>query len=114
MASQVGNGCDFALNVILVLFCGLGVMGAALSTLIGVMVTSTLEIYFIFGKNSHLRFLPLKPRFKDVFSSYKTGFAPVYPISIPSSLYGSATMPSTDWPARSVWPSSKWFRACPT
>ncbi len=75
MASQLGNGCDFALNVILVLFCGLGVMGAALSTLIGVMVTSTLEIYFIFGKNSHLRFLPLKPRFKDVFSSYKTGFA---------------------------------------
>ncbi len=75
MASQMGNGCDFALNVILVLFCGLGVMGAALSTLIGVIVTSSLEIYFIFGKHSHLRFMPLKPRFKDVFSSYKTGFA---------------------------------------
>ncbi len=75
MASQMGNGCDFALNVILVLFCGLGVMGAALSTLIGVVVTSALEVYFIFGKHSHLRFLPLTPRFKDVLSSYKTGFA---------------------------------------
>ena len=75
ISSQVGNGCDFFLNVVLVLFCGMGVMGAALSTLIGVVVTSALEIFFIYGKSSHLRFVPLTPRFKDVFTSYKTGFA---------------------------------------
>ncbi len=75
MASQIGNGCDFFLNIILVLFCGLGVMGAALATLLGVIITSTIEIYFIYGKDSHLRLFPLRPRFNDVFSSYKTGFS---------------------------------------
>ncbi len=75
LASQVGNGCDFFLNIILVLFCGLGVMGAALSTLLGVIITSSIEIYFIYGKGSHLRIFPLRPRFRDVFTSYKTGFS---------------------------------------
>ncbi len=75
VAAQIGNGCDFFLNIILVLFAGLGVMGAALSTLLGLMITSALEVYFIYGRHSHLKIFPLKARLQDVFTSYKTGFA---------------------------------------
>ncbi len=75
LASQIGNGCDFGLNIVLVLFCGLGVMGAALATLSGVIITSVMEIYFIYSKSSHLRLLPLRPKFYSIFSSYKIGFS---------------------------------------
>ncbi len=75
IASQVGNSCDFFLNIILVLLCGLGVMGAALATLLGLIITSTVELFFIYGRRSHLKLFPIRPRFKDVFSSFKTGFS---------------------------------------
>ncbi len=75
IASQVGNTCDFSLNVILVLFCGLGVMGAAMATLIGLVITSGVELYFIYGRQSHLKPFPAHPRFGDVFKCYKTGFS---------------------------------------
>ncbi|MBP3781777.1 MAG: hypothetical protein J6I68_00855 [Butyrivibrio sp.] len=75
VASQIGNGCDFSLNIILVLFCGLGVMGAALATLIGIIITSTVELFFIYGRQSHLKIFRVRPNFKNVFTSYKTGFS---------------------------------------
>ncbi len=75
IASQIGNGCDFALNIILVLFCGLGVMGAALATFSGLLITSTVELFFIYGRQSHLKIFKVSPQFKDVFAAYKTGFS---------------------------------------
>ncbi len=75
IASQIGNGCDFFLNIVLVLFCGLGVTGAALATLLGVVITSFIELFFIYYKGSHLRFFPFTPDFKGVAESFKTGIA---------------------------------------
>ena len=73
IASQIGNGCDFFFNIILVLFCGMGVMGAALSTLLGAIITSGIELFFIYYKNSHLRFLPIKCSFRNVLRNFRTG-----------------------------------------
>ena len=75
IASQIGNGCDFFLNIILVLFCGLGVMGAALSTLLGVVITSGIEIFFIYYKFSHLRLDFSCISFKSIYKSFKTGIS---------------------------------------
>ena len=75
IASQVGNVCDFFLNIILVLLCGMGVSGAAISTMSGVIITSLLQIFFIRSTCSHLRLDHLRPNFKELFRSYKTGFS---------------------------------------
>ena len=75
LSSQIGNVCDFCLNIILVLLCGMGVTGAAISTMSGVIVTSLIEVFFIRSKGSHLRLVNFHPIFKDIFHSYKTGFS---------------------------------------
>lgn len=75
IASQLGNGCDFFLNIILVLFAGLGVTGAAIATMMGVVITSLIELFFIYYKASHLRFKPFAPNFSGVWSCFRTGIA---------------------------------------
>ena len=75
ICSGIGNITDFSLNVILVLFFNMGVMGAGIATFTGVVLTSLAELFFILKKKSHLALFPFKPDFSGVFASYKTGLA---------------------------------------
>ena len=76
LGSIVGNVCDIAFNIILVLFVGLGTAGAALSTLLGQIIAIGIYLPGFFKKNSPLRFtLPSLKPIAEAVSSMKAGFA---------------------------------------
>ena len=53
--SVVGNLCDIALNLLLVLVLGLGTMGAALATTLGQIISISIYLPAVLGKKSSLR-----------------------------------------------------------
>lgn len=73
IVASIGNVTDVGLNIILVLFFDMGIMGAALSTLAGVVITSVADLILIAGKRHHLRLFPLEPDFTGILSSYRMG-----------------------------------------
>ena len=75
VCASVGNICDVALNVVLVLICKKGVWGAGIATLSGVLITSILELILLHRKKTPLRFLPLKADFRGVWRSFRMGFS---------------------------------------
>lgn len=75
LCATIGNITDFSLNVILVLFLNMGVKGAAMATLTGVVLTSCAELYFMSRKESHLKLFPMKPDFLGALKNYRTGVA---------------------------------------
>ena len=75
ICASVGNICDVALNVVLVLICRKGVWGAGIATLSGVMITSVLELILLHLKKTPLRLFPLKADFSRVWKSFRIGFS---------------------------------------
>ena len=75
LSASVGNICDIALNVILVLFCHMGAAGAGIATLSGVLITTVMDLIFLRVRESPLRLLPLKADFTGVWSAFRTGFS---------------------------------------
>lgn len=72
----IGNAVDIVLNIVLVIFLGLGTKGAALSTVIGSAVAIIFYLPGIIGKNKEI----LKVRYvfldlKEIFYCFKTGFS---------------------------------------
>ena len=75
IASGIGNVLDLSLNIILVLFLDMGVKGAALATLFGLVVGSSIQFAFLFRKTSHLKLFPFNPEFCNLPSIYKIGIS---------------------------------------
>ena len=73
--ASAGNVCDVVLNVVLVLFLRMGVLGAGIATMAGVLITSALELICLRLRKSPLRLLPLKPDFSGVFRAFRSGFS---------------------------------------
>lgn len=72
----VGNLCDLALNLVLVLVLDMGVVGAALSTIIGQGIALSIYIPGLLGKRSHnLTYRPVALKVKEVFFSFRIGFS---------------------------------------
>ena len=75
LAATIGNISDLILNIVLVLFCGMGVTGAGIATMSGVALTTSISLFMIVRKGSHLKFFPFRPMWKGVFSCFRTGFS---------------------------------------
>ncbi len=76
LGSVVGNVCDIALNVILVIFLDMGAQGAALSTALGQIIAIGIYLPGFFRKGSALRFtLPNGYEIFGSFASMKAGLA---------------------------------------
>ena len=75
LSASVGNISDVALNIVLVLVLRMGVLGAGIATMAGVLITSALELIFLRVRKSSLRLLPLKPDFNGVIRAFRTGFS---------------------------------------
>lgn len=72
----VGNLSDLALNIILVLILDLGVTGAALSTVIGQLITISIYLIGLKIKKEHnLKFKNFKLSFANAAASFKLGFS---------------------------------------
>ena len=70
----VGNVCDLVLNLILVLGLGMGVEGAAWSTIIGQAVSLCIYLLGLIGKRAkNLSYRPVRPDIKEVFRCFKIG-----------------------------------------
>lgn len=75
IGSAAGNILDISLNIVLVLFCDLGVGGAGIATLSGVVLTSTIDLIFLRIRRSALCFLPLRPQFRGTWNCFRAGFS---------------------------------------
>lgn len=76
VGSVVGNLCDIALNVILVLGFGLGTRGAALSTTIGQVITIAIYLPGLFYRDHALRLsLPGRSWLRPALSALRMGLA---------------------------------------
>ena len=75
LAATIGNISDLILNIVLVLFCGMGVLGAGIATMCGVALTTLISLFTIIRKRSHLKFFPYDPVWKGTFSCFRTGFS---------------------------------------
>ncbi|MCR5676280.1 MAG: multidrug transporter [Lachnospiraceae bacterium] len=75
LSATIGNLSDLFLNIVLVLFCRMGVVGAGISTACGVGLTSAISIGVIIRKGSHLRVFPFCPSWKGLFSCFRTGLS---------------------------------------
>lgn len=72
----IGNAVDIILNIVLVVFVGLGTMGAALSTVIGSVVAISLYMPGIIGKKAGvLKIKYTAMDIKETFYCFKTGFS---------------------------------------
>ena len=72
----IGNITDIVLNIVLVIFCGLGTKGAALSTVIGSAVALAVYVPGIIGKKSDvLKIKKFKLNIGETLYCFKTGFA---------------------------------------
>ena len=76
VGSVVGNLCDIALNITLVLLLDMGTRGAALSTALGQIITIGIYLPGFFGREHTLRLaLPRCRWCKDALSALKAGMA---------------------------------------
>ena len=74
--SVVGNLCDIALNIFLVLVLRMGTRGAALSTTLGQIVTLSIYLPGFFRRGHVLRLgLPKKAWFRPAFAALRAGLA---------------------------------------
>lgn len=73
--SVLGNIFDIVMNVVLVIFCGMGMRGAALSTVIGQVVSIAVYITVFFNKRSTLRLSGGTVRLRHGFKCFFEGFA---------------------------------------
>ncbi|MCD8082302.1 MAG: MATE family efflux transporter [Clostridiales bacterium] len=71
----MGNVTDIALNIILVLGCGMGAAGAAFATLAGQVVSIGFYLPAFRKKGGTLRIFPFSPAFEGSFSCFRTGFS---------------------------------------
>ncbi len=72
----IGNTADILLNIILVIFCGLGTKGAALSTVIGSAIAIIIYSPGIIGKKSDiLKIRKFAFNIRETFYCFKTGFS---------------------------------------
>lgn len=71
----VGNLCDIALNIILVLCFDFGAAGAAWATLAGQAISLCIYLGGMDRRENHLRLLPLSPSFSGVWGCFRVGFA---------------------------------------
>lgn len=71
----IGNIIDLVLNVVFVLFLNMGVIGAALSTVIGVSFMTVCYLYIVLFKNTGINFSKYKPNFINSFKCFRLGFS---------------------------------------
>ena len=71
----VGNVLDLILNILLVIVFRMGVAGAAIATLTGVVVSSMLSLMLIHSRRSRLMIFPARPRFNEVAGNIKYGMS---------------------------------------
>lgn len=72
----IANISDVILNILLVLVLDIGVKGAALSTIIGQIISIMIYFPHLFGKNSELKISLLKSeKLSDTFKSFRIGFS---------------------------------------
>lgn len=71
----VANAADIALNVLLVLLLDMGVAGAAIATVAGMVIVDVMYIPAYIGKETFLRFCICKIDVREVWECFKTGFA---------------------------------------
>lgn len=76
-AATIGNVLDIVLNVILVLFLRVGIVGAAISTVTGKTVSLAICYGTIWIKKSDLRFVIGKTSTEHIFEGFKTGASTV-------------------------------------
>ncbi len=76
VGSVVGNLCDIALNLLLVLVLNMGTRGAALSTALGQVITIAIYLPGFFGKTHTLRFAPVqRGRLREAALALRSGLA---------------------------------------
>lgn len=75
LCASIGNISDVALNVVLVLICRLGALGAGIATLAGVLITSVLELSLLRWRKTSLRLFPGKADFSGLWESFRKGFS---------------------------------------
>lgn len=75
VGSVVGNVCDIALNIMLVLVFGMGMKGAALATAVGQVVAIAIYLPGILRKTNVLQIKLICPVLKDGLACFKDGFA---------------------------------------
>lgn len=71
----LGNGVDILLNVVLVLWLGMETTGAALATLMGLIVAIVCYLPGLFSKEHNLHPALPKPDIEEVTGCFRTGFA---------------------------------------
>lgn len=72
----LGNAVDISLNIIFVIFLGMGTRGAALSTVIGSALAICIYMPAIFGRKADtIKIEFVKIDISEVFGFFKTGFA---------------------------------------
>ncbi len=71
----IGNLLDFALNYVLVIVLHYGVEGAAWATVIGQAASILIYLPHLFMKHNILGLQPIRPDIREVFKSFRTGFA---------------------------------------
>ncbi len=69
------NAVDIALNVLLVLVLDLGVLGAAVATVTGMLVVDVMYIPAYVSKEHFLHVRPVKSDVREVWDCFRTGFA---------------------------------------
>lgn len=75
ICASVGNISDVALNVLLVLICRMGVLGAGIATLSGVLITTVMQLILLHRRKTPLKLLPAKADFSHAWRSFRTGFS---------------------------------------
>lgn len=71
----LGNVTDIVLNLVFVLWLGMGIQGAALATLIGLTVGIASYLPAVLSSEHYLRPFWYRVKTGEVFSCFKTGFA---------------------------------------
>lgn len=71
----VGNFADLGLNIVFVLGLNLGVVGAALATILGNVISIVLYLPGLFGKSHALRYTPCRPSLSEPVHAFSLGSA---------------------------------------
>lgn len=71
----VGNFADLGLNIVFVLGLNLGVVGAALATILGNVISIVLYLPGLFGKSHALRYTPCRPSLSEPVRAFSLGSA---------------------------------------
>lgn len=71
----VGNFADLGLNIVFVLGLNLGVVGVALATILGNVISIVLYLPGLFGKSHALRYTPCRPSLSEPVRAFSLGSA---------------------------------------